>query len=74
VPTQVTYLLGGSAPWLTVDAEPDAFAALVESALAGSRLIRLVDMKTGASPLHINPSAVVLLRPTETKAQWRLSE
>jgi hypothetical protein len=74
VPTQITYLLGGSAPWLTVDADPDAFAALVESALAAHKLIRLVDMKTGASPLHINPGAVVLLRPTETKAQWRLSE
>jgi hypothetical protein len=74
VPTQVTYLLGGSAPWLTVDAETDAVAALVESALADHKLIRLVDSKTGASSLHINPSAVVLLRPTETKAQWRLSE
>jgi hypothetical protein len=74
VPTQVTYLLGGSAPWLTVDAEPGAFAALVESALAAHKLIRLVDIKTGTSPLHINPNAVVLLRPTETKAQWQLGE
>jgi hypothetical protein len=72
VPTQVTYLLGGSAPWLTVDAEPDAFAALVESALAEHRLIRLLDRKTGTAPLHINPGAVVLLRGTETKAQWQL--
>lgn len=72
MPTQVTYLLGGSAPWLTVDADPDAFAALVETALADRKLIRLVDIKTGASPLHINPSAVVLLRPTDTKAQWLL--
>jgi hypothetical protein len=72
VPTQVTYLLGGSAPWLTVDAEIDAFAALVESAIADHRLIRLVDLKTGDLPLYINPGSVVLLRPTETKAQWRL--
>jgi len=72
VPTQVTYLLGGSAPWLTVDAEPDTVAAAVESAAAASKLIRLVDLKTGESPLHINPGAVVLLRPTDTKPQWRL--
>lgn len=72
MPTQVTYLLGGSAPWLTVDAEPDTVAALVESALAGAKLIRLVDAKTGASSLHINPSAVVLLRPMDSKPQWRL--
>jgi hypothetical protein len=71
--TQVTYLLGGSAPWLTVDAEPDVFAALIEAAKAGDKLIRLVDMKTGESPLHINPAAVVLLRPTDAKPQWRLS-
>lgn len=71
--TQVTYLLGGSAPWLTIDAEPDAVAALVEAAMAESKLIRLVDAKTGETPLHINPSAVVLLRPTDTKPQWRLS-
>ncbi len=71
--TQVTYLLGGSAPWLTVDAEPDVFAGLVESAMANSKLIRLVDIKTGESPLHINPGSVVLLRPTDTKPQWRLS-
>lgn len=70
--TQVTYLLGGSAPWLTIDAEPDAVAALVESALSDARLIRLVDAKTGASPLYINPSAVVLLRPMDSKPQWRL--
>ena len=72
MPTQVTYLLGGSAPWLTVDAEPDTVAAAVESAAAASKLIRLVDLKTGESPLHINPGAVVLLRPTDTKPQWRL--
>jgi hypothetical protein len=70
--TQVTYLLGGSAPWLTVDTEPDAFAAVVETAAAASKLIRLVDAKTGESPLHINPGAVVLLRPTDTRPQWRL--
>jgi hypothetical protein len=72
VPTQVTYLLGGSAPWLTVDVEPEAFAATVDAAAAGSRLIRLLDAKTGASPLYINPGAVVLVRPTDTKPQWRL--
>jgi hypothetical protein len=72
VPTQVTYLLGGSAPWLTVDADPDAFAAAVESAAAASKLIRLVDHKTGEAPLYINPGAVVLVRPTDTKPQWRL--
>jgi hypothetical protein len=72
VPTQVTYLLGGSAPWLTVDVEPEAFAATVDAAAAASRLIRLLDLKTGASPLYINPGAVVLVRPTDTKAQWRL--
>jgi hypothetical protein len=72
VPTQVTYLLGGSAPWLTIDAEPDDVAAAVEAAAATSRLIRLVDVKTGESPLHINPGAVVLLRPTDTRPQWRL--
>ncbi len=72
MPTQVTYLLGGSAPWLTIDADADAVAAAVESAAAASQLIRLVDRKTGESPLYINPGAVVLLRPTETKAQWRL--
>jgi hypothetical protein len=71
--TQVTYLLGGSAPWLTVDADPDAFAALVESALAGHRLIKLVDAKSGGTSLHISPGHVVLLRPTESKPQWRLA-
>ncbi len=72
MPTQVTYLLGGSAPWLTIDADAATVAAAVESAAAASRLIRLVDHRTGESPLYINPAAVVLLRPTETKAQWRL--
>jgi hypothetical protein len=70
--TQVTYLLGGSAPWLTVDAEPDAFAALVEAGLAGHKLIKLVDNKKGETTLHISPGHVVLLRPTESKPQWRL--
>ena len=40
--------------------------------MAEHRLIRLLDRKTGTAPLHINPGAVVLLRGTETKAQWQL--
>lgn len=70
--TQVTYLLGGSAPWLTIDADPDAIASLVEEAAAGHRLIRLVDARSGETSLHINPTAVVLLRPIDTEPQWRL--
>jgi len=71
--TQVTYLLGGSAPWLTIDAEPDTVAELVERSLAEHRLIRIVDAKRGETTLHINPGSVVLLRPTDAKPQWRLS-
>ena len=71
--TQVTYLLGESAPWLTIEGEVDAVAAQIDAGLAHGGLLRLVDLKTGQAPLYINPSAVVLVRGVEVKPQWRLS-
>ncbi len=72
--TQVTYLLGESAPWLTIEGDVDAVATRIEAGLARGGLLRLLDLKTGQAPLYINPSAVVLVRAVEVGAQWRLAD